>query len=172
MKSRNVLLVAALGGLVLATQGWSQMHGWNAESGQDRRQAQNDGRMGMMGRGMGSMQRHRQAMRQGIPEPYASLPRPAGGQEQIARGRELYETQCAACHGPDGRGDGPAAASLSPAPANLRRLTSMHLGRRPGYLAFAIGEGGAAYGTAMPAFKDTLDVEQRQALVAFLQQGL
>lgn len=128
--------------------------------------------MGRMGRGMGSMQRHRQAMRQGIPEPYASLSQPAGGQQQITRGRELYATHCAACHGADGRGNGPAAASLEPAPANLRRLTSMHLGRRPGDLAFVIGEGGAAYGTAMPAYKDTLNVERRQALVAFLQQGL
>lgn len=37
-----------------------------------------------------------------------------------ARGRELYATQCASCHGSDGRGDGPAAAALDPAPTDFR----------------------------------------------------
>lgn len=166
-----VLLLGSIG-LVLAAQTPAWGPGWNGAHGQPRWLAQNDGRMGMMGQGMGSMQRHRQAMRQGIPEPYASLPQPAASPEQIAQGRELYQTHCAACHGAEGRGDGPAAASLSPAPADLKRLTSMPLGRRPGYLAYAIGEGGVPFGTAMPAYRDTLSLEQRQALVAFLQQGL
>ena len=84
----------------------------------------------------------------------------------------LFKERCAACHGDGGRGDGPAAAALSPPPADLRRLAAMPMGRRADYLAFAIGEGGAAYGTAMPAYKDVLDVDQRQALGAFLQRGL
>jgi hypothetical protein len=35
------------------------------------------------------------------------------------RGRAVFETHCAACHGSDGKGDGPAAASLPVKPANL-----------------------------------------------------
>jgi high-affinity iron transporter len=31
----------------------------------------------------------------------------------------LYQAQCAACHGPEGRGDGPAAASLEPSPTDF-----------------------------------------------------
>jgi high-affinity iron transporter len=31
----------------------------------------------------------------------------------------LYPVQCAACHGPEGHGDGPAAASLDPSPSNF-----------------------------------------------------
>ena len=31
----------------------------------------------------------------------------------------LYQRQCAACHGPQGQGDGPAGASLDPAPSNF-----------------------------------------------------
>jgi high-affinity iron transporter len=31
----------------------------------------------------------------------------------------LYQTQCAACHGPQGRGDGPAGGGLDPAPSNF-----------------------------------------------------
>lgn len=172
MKVIAAVLLLGLMGLVLAAQTPAWGPGRNGGDAQARWLAQNDSGMGMMGRGMGSMQRHRQAMHQGVPEPYASLPEPAAGPEQVAQGRQLYQTHCAACHGEEGRGDGPAAAGLSPAPADLQRLTAMPLGRRPGYLAYAIGEGGVAFGTAMPAYKDTLTLEQRQALVAFLQQGL
>ena len=34
-------------------------------------------------------------------------------------GKAAYETNCATCHGPRGKGDGPVAASLNPRPRNL-----------------------------------------------------
>ena len=34
----------------------------------------------------------------------------------------VYRRYCASCHGLEGRGDGPAAAALSPPPADLTRL--------------------------------------------------
>lgn len=37
----------------------------------------------------------------------------------VPKGEALFNTHCAACHGTSGRGDGPAAAALKPAPANL-----------------------------------------------------
>ncbi len=37
----------------------------------------------------------------------------------LSLGRTLYETHCTSCHGAEGRGDGPAAAGLSPAPSNF-----------------------------------------------------
>ncbi|MBI1733804.1 MAG: cytochrome c [Candidatus Rokubacteria bacterium] len=33
-------------------------------------------------------------------------------------GKKSVETNCASCHGPQGKGDGPAAAALNPRPAN------------------------------------------------------
>jgi mono/diheme cytochrome c family protein len=39
--------------------------------------------------------------------------------EALARGRLLYEGNCASCHGPGALGDGPLAASLPVAPANI-----------------------------------------------------
>jgi mono/diheme cytochrome c family protein len=39
--------------------------------------------------------------------------------EALARGRLLYEGNCAGCHGPGALGDGPLAASLPVAPANI-----------------------------------------------------
>ena len=44
---------------------------------------------------------------------------PAG---ESGPGRILYLTYCQGCHGPAGRGDGPAAASLRTPPADLTRL--------------------------------------------------
>ena len=37
-------------------------------------------------------------------------------------GEVVYRRYCAACHGPEGRGDGPAAPALTPPPADLTRL--------------------------------------------------
>jgi mono/diheme cytochrome c family protein len=44
--------------------------------------------------------------------------------EALARGRLLYEGNCASCHGAGALGDGPLAASLPVAPANIME----HLG--------------------------------------------
>jgi mono/diheme cytochrome c family protein len=38
----------------------------------------------------------------------------------VTRGKPLYEANCAACHGPQGRGDRPGAAGLNPRPPDLR----------------------------------------------------
>lgn len=37
----------------------------------------------------------------------------------INEGRKIYSTVCVTCHGADGKGDGPAAASLNPHPRNF-----------------------------------------------------
>jgi len=40
----------------------------------------------------------------------------------IEKGRRLYVRHCAACHGIDGKGNGPAAASLKTAPSDLTQI--------------------------------------------------
>lgn len=35
------------------------------------------------------------------------------------RGKTIFNDKCAMCHGTDGRGNGPAAAALSPSPADF-----------------------------------------------------
>jgi mono/diheme cytochrome c family protein len=45
--------------------------------------------------------------------------------------RDLYVRLCAACHGSDGRGDGPCADALTVRPPDLTRLTAQHGGTFP-----------------------------------------
>lgn len=42
-----------------------------------------------------------------------------------ARGASLFAANCASCHGPEGRGDGPAGLSLKPRPANFHDAERM-----------------------------------------------
>jgi len=46
-------------------------------------------------------------------------------------GMQMYKTYCASCHGPDGKGHGPAAEALKVAPANLTALRRSNDGKFP-----------------------------------------
>lgn len=48
-----------------------------------------------------------------IAEPWVSTP------ELIAYGQKVFQTNCAMCHGAEGKGDGAAGAALNPKPRNL-----------------------------------------------------
>jgi len=43
---------------------------------------------------------------------------PASGDTAAVEARKTFDTVCAACHGADGKGDGPGAAALEPKPRN------------------------------------------------------
>lgn len=85
----------------------------------------------------------------------------------IDRAMLLYARQCAACHGPTGQGDGPAAASLNPSPIAFTDANRAAL-RSPFALYEAISQG--IQGTAMTSFA-SLSEEDRWAL-AFYVGGL
>lgn len=42
----------------------------------------------------------------------------AGAADPMTEAKQLFVTTCSTCHGGDGKGDGPAAASLNPKPRN------------------------------------------------------
>lgn len=46
-------------------------------------------------------------------------------------GKDLFVQHCAACHGLDGKGEGPMAATLKKPPVNLTLLTKQNEGRYP-----------------------------------------
>jgi len=49
----------------------------------------------------------------------------------MTSGQEMFRTYCATCHGPGGKGDGPAAMSLKKPPADLTQLARKHDGKFP-----------------------------------------
>jgi mono/diheme cytochrome c family protein len=84
--------------------------------------------------------------------------------ESIRRGRALFAVHCAPCHGPAGRGDGPAGAGLVQRPADL---TASHTAdHTAGDLFWWITHG---LGLAMPAFGDQLSATERWDLVNFVR---
>jgi high-affinity iron transporter len=82
----------------------------------------------------------------------------------VARGKEIYERQCASCHGATGLGDGPAAARLDPVPASLADRAALR-GATPLDFFRRVTIGVA--GTSMPAFENTLSLEDRWAVAAY-----
>jgi len=116
-------------------------------------------------------ERHREFMQAGIPLDYRSRKSPyAAATKVIQDGGRLYRSHCAACHGSNGLGDGTAGKDLRPSPALLAYM----IGRPRSvdeYLLWTISEGGAGFGTAMPAFKDTLTEPQIWQIVVFMRAG-
>jgi len=132
-------------------------------------------RPGMMGPGMmgGSMRRNHDAMMGRLPPAYANThnPLPVNAQT-VAKGEKIYAANCVSCHGVTGQGDGPAARGLDPPPANLAWLSRMPMGQWDPLMYWTIAEGGASYGTAMPAFKTTLSENDIWAVIGYIQARL
>jgi cbb3-type cytochrome oxidase cytochrome c subunit len=80
-------------------------------------------------------------------------------------GRGIFTQNCAACHGMEGRGNGPNAISLEKKPANFTR--PFYKQYPDDFWFYRITEGVA--GTRMPRFGETLSEEQRWYLVAYLK---
>ena len=55
----------------------------------------------------------------------------AGGKEYLAWGKELFLKHCAACHGKNGMGNGPAAGSLKTPPTDLTGMKKRNGGVFP-----------------------------------------
>lgn len=104
-----------------------------------------------------------------IPEEYAALSNPASDDaDSVVRGQEIYETNCASCHGTLGWGDGPAATGLDPAPATLAHTVWM---LPDTYLFYRISEGGdfPLFNSAMPAWKAILDDAEIWDVINYLR---
>jgi mono/diheme cytochrome c family protein len=101
-----------------------------------------------------------------VPEDAAAVPNPfAGDEESTAAGADLYAASCAVCHGETGEGDGPGAAGMDPAPADLHEGHVQ--GLTDGALFYIISHGRPD--TPMPAWEDVLDEDERWHVVNFLR---
>jgi mono/diheme cytochrome c family protein len=101
-----------------------------------------------------------------VPQAAADLKNPVeSNSNSIKNGKTLYQSYCAACHGKNGRGDGPAATSLHPKPAD--HTSAAVQAESDGTLFYKISEGHA--NTAMPPFKAALQPDQRWAVINYIR---
>lgn len=84
----------------------------------------------------------------------------------IAKGKDLYQTNCASCHGTEGRGDGPAGSALNPPPRSFYETAGWKNGREFSQLYKTLQEGIA--GSGMTAY-EFLAPEDRVAIIQFIR---
>ncbi len=82
-----------------------------------------------------------------------------GPSDTAGAGAALFRQNCVICHGAGGAGNGPQAASLPVAPANLRGLAAANDGVFPAeaVMATIYGYRGKDYAGLMPEFGPVLD---------------
>ena len=96
-------------------------------------------------------------------------------QASIARGRELYQTgmKCSQCHGKEGRGDGPSAATLTDdkglpiAPYDFTTESKFKCGESDDDLYRVLMTG--LDGSPMPSFANSLKPEQAWDLIHYVR---
>ncbi len=79
-------------------------------------------------------------------------------------GADVFRVRCVMCHGPQGRGNGPMAASLNPRPVDFTD-SSKRLATTDSAVAEVIRRGRRA----MPAFGQMLSRAQVDSVVAFIK---
>lgn len=94
------------------------------------------------------------------PDTAASVPAPGGNETVEAVGARVYAARCALCHGPEGRGDGPGAAALTPKPRNYHDQAYMAT-RTDAELLEVIRNGKGA----MPRWSGILSEAEMQAVL-------
>jgi len=89
------------------------------------------------------------------------------------KGMGVFQANCAACHGTEGKGNGPAAAALDPKPRNLSdadyvsRLSNDHLVK-------VITDGGASVGKSpmMAAWGGILSKDDILNVIAYIRKDI
>ncbi len=71
-----------------------------------------------------------------------------------ASGVEMYTAYCAACHGANGKGDGPAASAMKLPPTDLTQLTAKNNGKFPTQEVYTSIKGDTAMPVAAHGTKD------------------
>jgi mono/diheme cytochrome c family protein len=87
---------------------------------------------------------------------------PAGA--DIAAGQQIFATNCATCHGSEGKGDGPAASALNPKPTDLAEGPYKHGGDFATWKDIIVN---GVPGTAMAPWSGTLSEDQITNVTAY-----
>lgn len=107
----------------------------------------------------------------GAARPIAGSPalRPEGGaivrvSGSSERGAVVYRSQCTACHGEEGKGDGPAAAALTPRPPDLNRSDHIRTMSDEELFEFlSVGKG------SMPGYREILTEQELWDVIAWIR---
>lgn len=86
-------------------------------------------------------------------------------QESVVGPEEIFRRQCVACHGSEGKGDGPAARALKPRPSNLTDPDVLGPLTDDAILDVLTNGRGS-----MPSFGRLLEPEELRALVDYLRE--
>jgi high-affinity iron transporter len=87
---------------------------------------------------------------------------------ELRQGAMLYATNgCAACHGPEGHGNGPVAKTLKPPPRDFRDQSAFKNGRDPDSVAKTLATGLTRDGGQMQSYAHLSDRE-RDLLARFV----
>ena len=109
------------------------------------------------------------------PTVYANLTWPPGTDlpPDIPVGQRVFAQRCAVCHGPDGRGNGPAAPSLIPHPRNFTegkfKYKSTSAGKPPRESDLIRTVSNGLHASAMPYFHDLLSEAEIREVVAYIK---
>jgi len=156
VKKCTLKSVKTLSLIALLSTSSTLMASGNHSGGHGHNEGHNEGHnmSGMMGSESGHWMAPSAAAEQKNPIPST--------EHSVAKGSQLYQSNCAACHGATAEGDGMAGMMLNPRPTDL---VAMAGGHPDGDFAYKIREGRGA----MPSWKNTLDEKQIWHLVNYIQ---
>ena len=86
--------------------------------------------------------------------------------QNYRHGRELYDAQCAGCHGEGGKGNGVVGPVLQPEPRDLTDVA--WLAKQTDARLFVVVSDGVSE-TAMPGYRDTLSAGDRVLVVHYIR---
>lgn len=92
------------------------------------------------------------------------------GATDLQAAKENFATFCVLCHGKEGKGDGPSAATLATKPKDITDCARMNAIKDETVFT-AIKEGGQAAGLSndMPAWKEGMEDDEIRDLVAYIR---
>ena len=87
----------------------------------------------------------------------------AADADSLAAGKKVYASNCLACHGEKGKGDGPASAAVNPKPHDLAEEVVKK--QSDGALYWKLTEGKKP----MPSYDKTLSESERWQVINYLR---
>lgn len=99
-----------------------------------------------------------------VPEKESKKENPVTSSEKsISSGGKIYKKMCWSCHGDEGKGNGPAATSLTPKPADFTSEKFQKQTDGAIFWKLSTGKG------SMAAYENSLTEDQRWSIVNYLR---